>query len=72
MSDDEVRERSPLHEAGPQDWPHGAAGVADWSGPASAASAAGPDRDRLRLRKVKRNERDTTVRFKKLQIIFIF
>ena len=63
-----MRERSPLHEAGPQDWPHGA----DWSGPASAASAAGPDRDRLRLRKVKRNERDTTVRFKKLQIIFIF
>ena len=62
MSDDDIRERSPLHEAAPRDWfQHGGGG-----GGQGAAAGYGQGLGPQRIRKGIRNERDSTVRiFKK-------
>ncbi len=55
MSDDDVRERSPLHEAAPRDW-------LQLGGGQGAAGGCGQGPGPQRIRKGIRNERDSTVR----------
>ena len=67
MSDEDVRERSPLHEAAPRDWSRIGIQTGHPGGPGGHPGGVGGHArglshgDKYRTRKGKRNERDSTV-----------